>query len=110
MKIEMTKEQYISLKEFIEINKLNIDIASVIVDEQLYNLGFSEKTPYAVELIALEEVFEEASEIAIGYEVDAFNTPNGEYPSTDTESYKLYEKYGWIWDLFNGEHWNYIES
>ena len=41
MKIEMTKEQYISLKEFIEINKLNIDIASVIVDEQLYNLGFS---------------------------------------------------------------------
>ena len=45
----------------------------------------------------------------MGYEVNAFNTPNGEYPSSDDEDYILYEKYGWIWDLFNGDHWNYID-
>jgi len=109
MKIEMTKEEYLILKEFIDINNLDIKIVSVVIDEQLYNLGFSKKTPCIVELNATEEVIEEASEIAMGYEINAFNTPDRDYPSSDDEDYILFEKYGWIWDLFNGDHWNYIE-
>ena len=109
MKIEMTKEEYLILKEFIDINNLDMKIVSVVIDEQLYNLGFSKKIPCIVELNATEEAIEEASEIAIGYEINAFNTPDSYYPSSDDEDYILFEKYGWIWDLFNGEHWNYIE-
>lgn len=109
MKIEMTKEEYLTLQEFIDINSLDIEIISVVLDEQLYNLGFSKKIPCVVELKATEEVIEEASEIAMGYEINAFNTPDGDYPSSEDEDYILYEKYGRIWDLFNGEHWNYIE-
>ena len=45
MKIEITKEEYLVLKEFIDINNLNIEIVSVVIDEQLYNLGFSKKYP-----------------------------------------------------------------
>ena len=84
-------------------------IFSVIIDEQLYNLGFSKTIPCIVELNATEETIEEASDIAIGYEINAYNTPDGRYPPSDDEDYILYEKYGWIWDLFNGDHWNYID-
>lgn len=33
-------------------------------------------------------------------ETDAFNTHNGEMPSENDLSYKKYEKYGWLWDMF----------
>ena len=109
MKVEITENEYIVLKEFIDINKLDIEILSVVVDKQLFNLGFVEKIPYVVELKATEEVIKNASEIAMDYEINAYNTPNGDYPSNDDENYKLYEKYGWIWDLFNSNHWKWCE-
>ncbi len=109
MKVEMTEEEYISLKEFIDINKLDIEILSVVADKQLFCLGFVEQIPYVVELRATEETIEYASEIAMSYEISVYNTPNGDYPSEDTEDYKLYENYGWIWDLFNSDHWKWYE-
>lgn len=107
MKVEMTKEEYVSLKEFIDINKLDIEILSVVTDEQLFNLGFVEKLLYVVELKATKKAIENASEIAMGYEINEYNTPNEDYLSEDDEDHKLYEKYGWIWDLFNSDHWKW---
>ena len=43
MKFKMTKEEYLILKEFIDINNLDMKIVSVVVDEQLYNLGFDKE-------------------------------------------------------------------
>lgn len=40
MKYEMSKKQYVLLKEFLDINKSDIQIMSVVADEQLYNMGF----------------------------------------------------------------------
>lgn len=107
MKYEMTKEEYLLLKEFIDINNLDIEIVSVVIDEQLYKLGFAKNIPCIVELKATEEVIEEASDIAMWYEIHAFNTPGRDYPAENDANYIIYQKYGWIWDLFNGEHWNY---
>ena len=109
MKIKMSEEELLLLEEFIEVNKLKIEIVSVIKDEPLYKLGFSDYIPCIVEINATDKAIDEASEIANDYEINAFNTPNSKYPSSDNEEYKLYKKYRWIWDLFNSEHWEYIE-
>ena len=41
MKIKMSEEELLLLEEFIEVNKLKIEIVSVIKDEPLYKLTFS---------------------------------------------------------------------
>ena len=109
MKIKMSEEELLLLEEFIEDNKLKIEIISVVKDESLYKLGFSAYIPCIVEINATEKAIEEASEIANDYEINAFDTSNSKHPSSDNEEYNLYKKYGWIWDLFNSDHWEYIE-
>lgn len=105
MKFKMTKDEYLLLKDFITLNDLDLEIVSVVMDEQLYNLGFADKIPCIVELDATEEVIEKATEIAMWYEVNAFNTPDGRYPKENDKDNILYKKYGWIWDLFNSDYW-----
>ena len=105
----MSEEELLLLEEFIEVNKLKIEIISVAKDEPLYKLGFSAYIPCIVEINATEKAIEEASEIANDYEINSFDTSNSKHPSSDNEEYNLYKKYGWIWDLFNSDHWEYIE-
>ena len=54
MKIKMSEEELFLLEEFIEVNKLKIEIVSVIKDESLYKLGFSDYIPCTVEINATE--------------------------------------------------------
>jgi len=110
MRFEMTKEEYLILKEFFEKHIPEIEIESVIMDEALYNLGFSKHIPCIVEFKITQEQVEKVYDILYGMETYAVlsseKTPDWWDPLLDnwhpkkTKEEEKYERYGWIESLF----------
>ena len=63
MKVDLTKEEFLILKEFFEKYIPDAEISSVIMDEALYNLGFSKHIPCIIELNLTEKQVDKAFDI-----------------------------------------------
>ncbi len=106
MKIEITKEKYLILKEFFEEYIPEVKIESVIMDEGLYRLGFSKHIPCIVEFDMTEKQVEKAFDILCDLETYAVlsseEPPDWWDPLLDnwhrkkTKEEEMYERYGWI--------------
>lgn len=94
-KLEITKEEYLKLKErLFELNP-NIKLELVSCDDNLEKLGFTNSAPCKVDLHINEEEHKRLMDELMSIEEDAcvFN---------DKENRDKFERYGWIWDvLFN---------
>lgn len=98
----MDKKTYIKLKECIAEIAPDIKVEFITEDVNLYNLGFVKNIPCSINIIASEKRIEELINICIQFEIDAFNTLDGEYPKESDEAYKKYIRYAWIYDILNG--------
>ncbi len=63
----------------------------------LKELGFTDITSCVIEVCADERQIEKIQNMAIEFEADAFNTPDGQYPNDNNSDYI---KYGWLFDFF----------
>ena len=95
----MDKEHYDALQQFVREVYPQLKVTLVEVDEMLFNLGFSDKVPCIVKIEVTEEQVDEILDITMWYEINAFNN-ECDYNYENDPDYILYEKYGWIWDLF----------
>ena len=77
-----------------------VKIKHITTDTALKKLGFVDCPPCCFSLDLSWGEFEDMMDELMQLEIDAFNTPNGEMPSENDFSYKKYEKYGWLWDMF----------
>ena len=110
MKVELTKKGYLILKEFFEKYIPDVEISSVIMDEMLYNLGFSEYIPCIVEFKITKNQVKEINEIL--YDIETFAVMSAEeapswydpvlenWHPKETKEEALYKRYGWIENLF----------
>ena len=71
MKIELPKEKFLILEEFFEKYIPDAKISSVIMDEALYNLGFSKHIPCIIELNLTEKQVDKAFDILFDLETYA---------------------------------------
>ena len=91
-KLEMTKEEYLKLKErLFELNP-NIKLELVSCDDNLKRLGFANSVLCVVDLYISKEERKRLMDELMLIEEDAsvFN---------DKENREKYERYGWIWDV-----------
>lgn len=73
----------------------NIKIELKSSDSMLAKLGFVEKIPCEVDVHATEEQIKSVMDDAIDFEVAAFNIDDEK-----SKEWKLYERYGWLFDFF----------
>ncbi|MBQ4568560.1 MAG: hypothetical protein IJA62_00645 [Ruminococcus sp.] len=71
------------------------------IDENLDKLGFCKSAPCFVAFELDEQGFNELIDTLSYIEIDAFNTPNGENPKSDSFAYHKYLKYGCLFDILN---------
>lgn len=64
-------------------------------DPMLAKLGFVEKIPCEIDVQATEEQIKNIMDDAIDFEVAAFSIDNEK-----SKEWKLYERYGWLFDFF----------
>lgn len=110
MKVELSKNQYICLKEFFEKYIPEIEINSVVIDEALFNLGMINYIPCTVEFSITTEQVKKIRDILWGMEMDAISSekvyPRWWDPMIDnwhpkkTAEEKLYDEYSWIECVF----------
>ncbi len=110
MKVELSKEKFLILKEFFEEYIPGAEISSVIMDEALYNLGFSKHIPCIVEFKITQEQVEKVYDIL--YDMETYAVLSSEEPPDwwdplldnwhrkKTKEEETYERYGWIESLF----------
>ena len=94
------KETYQYLKDYIKELIPEIEVKLLKEDINLFNLGFSSHIPCDIEIIATDDQIDELMDMIIQFEVDAYDTPNGEPKETD-ESYIKYKRYSWIYSLLS---------
>lgn len=97
---EESKETYQYLKDYIKELMPEIEVNSLKEDINLFNLGFRSYIPCEIEIIATDDQIDELMEMIIQFEVDAYDTQNGEPKETD-ENYIKYQRYSWIYSLLS---------
>ncbi|MGN1098069.1 MAG: hypothetical protein ACI4SS_04145 [Clostridia bacterium] len=97
-RIETDIPTYEKLKQSLSEIYPDIKVELVDSDPALFNLGFVLTVPCTVDVYATKEQIEEIMDIAMHYEINAYNT--ADYPKYDDPDYILYERYGWLWDFF----------
>ena len=110
MKLEITKDEYEIMWEFLELHSIEVDIHSIITDEVLVALGFAEKVPCIVELDISDEEIDRICEICGDYDLAAALSEELQKSRWDpvarklvreqTEAQKLYHRYGLIYTYF----------
>ena len=110
MKVELSKEKFLILKDFFEKYIPDVEISSVIMDESLYNLGISKHISCIVEFEITEKQVEKVYDILYDMETYAVlsseEEPSWYDPLLDnghpkkTKEEEMYEEYGWIESLF----------
>lgn len=92
---------YLKLKECLFELCPEIEVNLISSDPMLKNLGFADVAPCKVEVCANELQIKEIQDMAIEFEVAAFDTPDGKYPNDNNSDYIKYLRYGWLFDFFN---------
>ncbi len=93
-------EVYNKLKECLSEIYPEVEVRLISSDPTLKKLGFVDKVPCQIEVCASKLQIEEICDMAIDFEIGAYNTPDGSDPNEDDESYKKYLRYGWLFDFF----------
>lgn len=99
MKYETDIPTYLELKECLSEIYPQVKVNLISSDPMLKKLGFVDEVPCQIEICATEEQIQEIRDVAIDFEVDAFNVPNNYYPNENDEAYKKYVRYGWLFDF-----------
>lgn len=77
----------------------DIKINLLSMDENLEKLGFCKSAPCVVSIDLSAAEYEQLLDKLMDLEVNAYDTPDGDYPSDNDPDYILYCKYGWMWDV-----------
>jgi hypothetical protein len=99
MQYKTDMETYLRLKQCLSELYPEVEVTLLQSDPMLKQLGFVESVPCIIELNITEEQRNAIRDKVIQFEVDAFNTIDGTYPSENSEDYKNYCKYGWLFDF-----------
>lgn len=89
-------ETYYKFKKSISEIYPQLTVKLISQDPMLKNLGFIDKVPCEIELYATDEQFDELWNRVLQFEIDAYNTPDGENPPENDPNYILYCKYQWL--------------
>jgi hypothetical protein len=99
MLYETNIDNYKRLKTCLSEIYPEVEVKLISSDPMLKELGFVDKVPCQVEVCATKEQIDEIRNMAIDFEVMAFNTPDGDYPKDNDEDYIKYARYGWLFDF-----------
>ena len=99
MIIETTETTYLNLKECLNEIYPSIKVELITRDPALKALGFVKEVPCVIKVEATSKQLEDVLDLAIDYEVAAYNTPSG-FPDEKSKEYRDYKRYGWLFDFF----------
>ena len=97
---ETDMRTYSKLKDALTELFPEIEVKLLSSDPMLKQLGFAGEVPCKIEVCATESQIEEICDTAMGFEIAAFNTTDGQYPDEDDSDYINYLKYGWLSGFF----------
>ena len=95
MKIETDMPTYKRLKRCLSERFPDVKVQLITSDPMLKKLGFAEKVPCTIDVIATDNQAEQIMDDAIDLEVRAFMIDD-----ENSEEWKQYEQYGWLFDFF----------
>ncbi len=114
MRLEVTKEEYFKIKEFLDIHFPEVVIESVIMDETLVKLGFTEKTPCIMEVAITQEQIKKMREICDNYDLwycmsmeeppEWWDPMMDNWHPKESEDQKRYDKFRGISYYFEKDH------
>ena len=96
MRIETDMPTYERLKLCLSERYPQITVELISSDPMLKQLGFVNVIPCVIEVIATEEEIFAVADDALQLESDAFCCDD-----ESSEEWQLYEKYGWLYELFD---------
>ena len=106
-KLELKLDVYRRLELCLSEIHPEIKLILVSCDYALAALGFADQPPCTVHVDMTEPERETLMDELMQYEIDAFNQPDTQILEK-TPAYQLYEKYGWMWDIFHSA--KYIDT
>ncbi len=95
MTIETDIPTYERLKKCLSERYPTITVRLMSADYALEKLGFVETVPCVIEVGPTDDEISSVVEDALGLEIDAFQLDD-----ENSEEWKLYERYGWLYDFF----------
>ena len=95
MKIETDMLTYERLHRCLSERFPDVKVQLITSDPMLKKLGFAEKVPCTIDVIATDDQAKQIMDDAIDIEVRAFMIDD-----KDSEEWKQYERYGWLYDFF----------
>lgn len=95
MKIETNIPTYERLKECLSERYTTITVKLLSADYALKKLGFVETVPCVIEVVSTDDEISSVIEDAFDLEIAAFQIDD-----ENSEEWKLYERYGWLYDFF----------
>lgn len=102
MKCDIDYDLYLELKEYLEELYPQIEIRLISSDPMLKALGFVEKIPCTVEILATDEQIEEIQDKALSFELAVYYGNSDRYPNKNDPEYILYLKYECLANFFVG--------
>ena len=96
MKFETDIPTFERLKQCFEERYPKISANLLSADYALKELGFVKTVPCIIEVVATEEEIKVVVDDALQLEIDAYSCDE-----EDGEVWKLYERYGWLYDFFS---------
>ena len=96
--LETNKELYIKIKEAMFQLYPEIKISLISCDDVLEKMGFCDSAPCVLGFDLTKNEMDALLDDLMQIETEAFNTPDGKYPSCNDPDYQRYEKYGWLYD------------
>lgn len=90
---------YLRLKKCLSEIYPQVEVKLISSYPILKKLGFVDKVPCQIEVCATEEQIQEIRDMAIDFEVAAYDGPDNYYPDEKDEAYQKYVRYGWLFDF-----------
>lgn len=91
--------EYLELKECLSEIYPQVEVKLISSDPMLKKLGFVDKVPCQIEVCATREQIQEIRDMALDFEVAAYDGPSNYYPNENDEAYQKYLRYGWLYDF-----------
>lgn len=89
------------ISDFETVHKLMNELFPQVDLELISNTSLPGiELPYSFTMSISFSELEDIMDNLMQLEIDAFNTVDGEMPSSDDPFYQKYVKYGWLWNLF----------